>query len=488
MKVTTERLEHCQVNVIIELEAAEVDEKLREAARKISGKFNVPGYRRGHAPFAAVVRTFGRAALQEQALEDFGNEWYDAALKEVDLEPYQPGELQDVTWEPFRMTVLLPIVPEVVLGDYRSIRLPFETEAITDEQVESRLAQVQETHAQWVPVERPAALGDQVVIDWTGKADGKEGFRQEGHELLLREKDADPVLGFAEQIVGMSAGEEKVFVLEFPADHGDEKLAGKDGTFSLRLHAVKQKELLPLDNDLAQMVGDYDTLDDLKGALRQQLEIEAVDAAQPGYLDKMLQAMVEQAVRIDYPPQAVERESDRALSRMQRDLEAAGLQLDKYLEMTGKTRETYKAEFRPAAEARLKKRLVMVEVARQEGLTITEDEVEMETARLLERLGEEAQDLREAIASPEGRLSLADDLLTTKTQWRIIAIGKGEAPPLEKSEEVAAGEAPAATVEGAGEEAQVRAEAEPAQTVEADAPAEEASAKEPDAPEAGAQD
>jgi trigger factor len=502
MRVTTERLEHCQVNVIIELEAAEVDEELRDAARKISREFNVPGYRRGHAPFAAVIRTFGRAAVQQQAVEDFGQDMYDAALEEIEYEPYQPGELQEVKWDPFRMTVLLPIVPEVELGDYRAVRLPFETEPVTDEQVEARLKEVQEAHAQWVPVDRTAAMGDQVVVDLTGTVGSKEVLKQEGGELILREKAAEPVPGFPEQIVGMAAGEEKSFALKYPADHSDEELAGKEVAFSVRLQAVKQKELLPLDDDLALMVGDYDTLEDLRAALRQQLEMDAVDAARPAYLDKVLQAMVEQAAKIDYPLQAVERESDRALSRMERDLESAGVKLDRYLQILGKTRETYKAEFRPAAEARLKKRLVLIEVVRQEGLDVTADELEAEIARLTERLGEDSQELREALASPEGRLSVADDLLTTKAQWRVIAIGKGEAPPLEKKEDEVAAEAETGAeaevpTDESREETPEQAEAEIAQAGETDAPAAEpvsegtaeADAHEPAGPpEAGTQD
>ena len=459
MKVTTERLEHCQVKVIIELEAAEVDEKLRESARKISRKFNVPGYRRGHAPFAAVDRTFGRAALQEQALEDFGQEWYDAALKETEVEPYQPGDLQDVEWDPFRMTVLLPTTPEVDLGDYRSVRLPFEPAPVTDEQVEARLKEIQEAHAQWVPVDRPAAMGDQVVLDLTGKLGDKEVVKQEGQELLLREESAEPVTGFAAQIAGLSAAAEKSFILSYPADHEDKQIAGKEVAFAVRLQAVKQKELLPIDDDLALVVGDYDSLADLQSAIRQQLEAEAIDAAQPDYLDKLLQAVVDQAAKLDYPPQAVERESDRALSRMERDLEGAGIQLDKYLQMIGKTREAYKADFRPAAEVRLKKRLALVEVARREGLEVTVEEVEAEMERLLDRLGDDDENLRQAITSPEGRLSIADDILTTKAQLRTIAIGKGEAPPLPEPAEAEAEEA-AAEVEAEEQHAGAEAQAE----------------------------
>ena len=222
MKVTTERLEDCQVNVIIELDAAEIDKRLRQTARKISRQFTVPGYRRGKAPFAAVIRAFGREAIQQQAIDDLGQELYEEALEEIEYEPYQVGELQDVEWDPFRMTVLLPIPPEVDLGDYRSVRVPYEVEPVTEEQIEAYLAGLQQEHAQWVPVERPAAIGDQVVLDMQGMAgDEVEIMSNEEYEMLLQADVAYPLPGFHEEIVGMSTGEEKTFTLTVPEDDDD---------------------------------------------------------------------------------------------------------------------------------------------------------------------------------------------------------------------------------------------------------------------------
>ena len=163
MKVTTERLENCQVNVFIEMDAADIEKELRQTAKKLSRNYNVPGYRRGKAPYHAVVRVFGREALQQQALEDFGQDLYDQAMEEIEYQPYEMGELTDVEWEPFRMTILLPIQPEVDLGDYRSARIPSDPQPVTDEDIDDRLQELREENAQWVPVDRPAALGDQVV-------------------------------------------------------------------------------------------------------------------------------------------------------------------------------------------------------------------------------------------------------------------------------------------------------------------------------------
>ena len=165
MKVTTERLDNCQVNVIVEMDAAETEGKLRQTARKLSRDFTVPGYRRGRAPYHAVIRVFGREAVQQQALEDWGNDLYEQALEEIEYEAYDIGELQDVEWEPFRMTVQVPIPPEVDLGDYRSVQVPFAPSEVTDDDIDAYLEEQRQEFAQWVPVERPAEMGDQVVAD-----------------------------------------------------------------------------------------------------------------------------------------------------------------------------------------------------------------------------------------------------------------------------------------------------------------------------------
>ena len=438
MKVTTERLEQCQVNVFIELEAAEVDKKLRQTARNISLKFNVPGYRRGHAPFAAVIRKFGQEAIQQEALDGFGEELYDRALQELPYEPYQPGELKDVEWDPFRMTVVLPIKPEVDLGDYRAVRVPLEVMPVTDEQIEAYLAQVQGEQAQWVPVERPAALGDQVVIDSEGKIGDKEVWSEEGHEMVLDAKDTAPVPGFHQEIAGMSAGEDEVFVLTFPQDDPQKDVAGNEVTCRVHLHAVKEQNLLPIDDELAMMVGDYDTLDALRAAVRQRLETEAQQKAGGEYVDNVLEAMIDKAVKIEYPPQAVDREADLALNRMEQNLAASGIKLDVYLKMMGKTRDAYKLEFRPAAEGRLKKRLALIDIAKKEGLKVESEEIEAEVKRLGQMLGGQAGDMREFLASAEGHLSVADDLIMAKVQERVIQIAKGEGLPLEVETEVEA--------------------------------------------------
>lgn len=455
MQVTTERLEDCQVNVIIELDAGEVDKKMRQTARKISRQFTVPGYRKGRAPFHAVIRVFGREAVQQEALEEFGQDLYEEALEEIEYEPYQPGGLEDVEWEPFRMTVLLPIVPEVDLGDYRAVRVPFEMDEVTDEDIEEYLANLQQEHAQWLPVDRPAALGDQIVINatgWVGRHAGDEVVLSfEDHELELAENAPDPLPGFHAELVGMPAGEEKSFVLTYPEDHELEEAAGQEATFSVNVLTVKEEDLPPLDDDLALMVGDYDTLEDLRASVRERLETEAMQKANADYPDLVTEAMIESAVSLEYPPQAVDREAEIALEQMERNLASSGIDLNTYLGMMGKTREVYTRELRPTAEERLKQQLVLTKVAELEGLRLEEEEIEAEIERLVEVMGEQGEEMREMLESPAGRFSMANDLMGARIQERIVEIGKGEAPPLEEESEEEAGaeteaEEPAAEV------------------------------------------
>jgi trigger factor len=469
MQVTTERLENCQVNVIIEMDAAETDKRLRQTARKLSREFNVPGYRKGKAPFAAVVRVFGREVVQQQGIEDFGQELYEQALEEIDYEPYEVGELQEVEWDPFRMTVTLPIQPEVDLGDYRSVRVPYEVEPVTEKQVDEYLAGLQEEHSQWVPADRPAAIGDQVVLDMQGAVDGADGVPKEvmnnkDYEMALEADATYPLPGFHEQIVGMRAGEEKSFSLLVPEDDEDTEAAGNMASITVHLHSVKEQDVPPLDDDLALMVGDYETLDDLRAGIRERLETEAAEKAEAEYLDKALDGFIEAAAKIEYPPQAVDREAEFSVDRMERNLASSGIQLDTYLGMIGKTRQAYMQELRPAAEERLKKRLVLAEITKREELAVEQEEVDAEVERMIEAMGEQAEEMEEALSSPGARLMMTDDLLTSKAQERVIEIAKGEAPPLSEGVPEAEAEegdaAPVEAEEDVGEETTLEPEAE----------------------------
>ena len=453
MKVTSERQENSQVRVTVELDAVEVENKLRQTAQRLSRRYTVPGYRKGKAPYAAVLRTFGRELLQEQALEEFGQELYDQALKGIEYEPYTAGELEKVEWDPFRLEILVPIMPEVDLGDYRSVRLTPEPKPVAEDAVDHYLEDLRKQHTQWIPVERPAVLGDHVVVDIDGRVGDQVVLGNQGRELALDATSPYPLPGFHEQVVGMSPGEEKQFTLTYPDDDPRKDLAGREGTFTVKLVAVNEPDVPPLDDELAQMVGDYSTLADLRAAAQKNLEEEARQAAEAELPDKALDAMIAAATKIEYPPQAVEKELDSMLDEMEQNLSSRGIKLDTFLGMIKKTREAYRQELRPAAEERLRHMLALAEAIKREGLKVDEADIDARIQELKAQEGFQSEEMQKLLEDPAARAGLANDLLLTKIRERIALIARGEAPPLET-----AAEAPA--------EAEAPADAEPVEAAE----------------------
>jgi len=475
MKVTSERQENCQVRVTVELDAAEAENKLRQTAQRLSRRYTVPGYRKGKAPYAAVLRAFGRELLQEQALEEFGQELYDQALKEVEYKPYAPGELEKVEWDPFRLEILLPIMPEVDLGDYRAVRATPEPKPVADDAVDHYLEELRQQHTQWIPVERPADLGDHVVVDIEGRAGDQVVLGNQGRELILDATSPYPLPGFHEQIVGMSPGEEKQFTLTYPDNEPRKDLAGREATFTVKLVAINEPDVPALDDELAQTVGDYSTLADLRAAAHKNLEEEARLAAEAELPDKALDAMIAAATKIEFPPQAVDKELDSMLEDMEQNLSTRGIKLDTFLGMIKKTRDAYRQELRPAAEERLRHVLALGEAIKQEGLKVEETEVEAKVQEMKAQEEFQSEEMQKLLDGPAARAGLANDLLLTKIRERIALIAKGEAPPLEVAAEAPGGAEELAEVEAPADAdaratalavAESRAESEPAAPAE----------------------
>ena len=249
----------------------------------------------------------------------------------------------------------------------------------------------------------------------------------------------------------MSPGEEKTFALQVPEDYYQADVAGQEANVSVHVHTVREQDLPPLDDELAKMIGDYDSLESLTTAIRENLKAEALQEAESLYVNTVLEAIAATAVKIEYPPQAIDREVDLAMSQMERNLSASGIQFDTFLRMIGRTREAYKQQLRPSAEEGLRKRLILKEVARREGLEAEPEEVQADIDRMIESAGAEAEKMREVLETAGGRESVAVDLVLAAAQKRVVEIGKGEAPPLAVQEEKAEipPEAPAEAVAAA---------------------------------------
>jgi trigger factor len=426
LKVTAERLENCQVELTIEVDEERVEQELQRAARRVSKRRRIPGFRPGRAPYDAVLRLFGKDALYQEALDDLGQAVFKEAMEKEGIEPFAQAELMDIQLEPMVLKMVVPVAPIIELGNYRQLRLTPPEVTVSDEEVEDALKHIQAQHGQWQPVERSAQLDDQVIVDIESTVEGEVVFSNQERALLLRAEAPYPLPGFSEQIVGMVIGEDREFDLTYPEDLATEELAGKESHFKVHLHDLKELVLPELDDDLAKTVGDFETFDGLKARVRENMQAEAEREAESRFTSEVLTATVERA-QIEFPPVLAERELDSLLEEQDRVFrQREGLNLDNWLEINKKSKEEYRDELRPRAVERLKRGLALGKVVELEGITVEEEEVEAEIERMSSSFGEQADKAREVFSSPDNMRSIASDLLTNRALQRLAAIARGK--------------------------------------------------------------
>ena len=431
VKITKEEVEPRQVRLTVEVPQEEVEREMRRAARQLAREVRIPGFRPGKAPYRVIVQRYGEDALRVEAAENLIEELFPKVLESEDLHPFAPPELESMELEPFEFVVLVSLSPEVDLGDYESLRIDIPSVEVEESEVDEVLERLRETHAVLEPVEdRGAEPGDMVVISVEGITDEGEPFlKDEGVEVILDPENENPVPGFYEELVGMQVGEERTFRLPLPEEH-----AAEGGEFTVELEGLADRVLADLNDDLARAVGDYDTLEELKQDIRDQIRERREAEAEEEYLDAMIGALVDQA-EIEYPPIAMEEELDSIIEnfeqRIQRDLR---MSLDDYLKAVDKTKEELRSEFQPQAQRNLETGLVLTKLVKLEDLSVDQEEIEERIEERLESLGPRASNRREWLQSLEGRLSTESKLLAEKAIDRLRAIARGEGEKQEKEE------------------------------------------------------
>lgn len=442
LKVSTEPRENRQLALTIEVDQERIDKELRKAARKVAQDYRIPGFRKGKAPYNVVVQQFGLPNLYREFVDDVAEEVFKTALEQEGITPYAQASLEDIKLEPLTYTLLIPLDPEVQLGDYRTLRVEEEAPEVDEKVVDERLETYREQNAGWTEVTRPSAFGDTINVDVKSVIVPEEGAETGEETVVLNETDWDVTPdqenpmeppGFDQALLGLTAGEEKDFDLNWPAD-SQSVYAGKTAHFHVKVNSVRAYEKPELNDAFAQLVGpDFATLDDLKTKIREEQLEQAKARAEDSYTEKALDAVVNIS-KLTYPPVVVEDQIDSMVSEFDRQLRQFGIDgVENYLKQVGQSLEDYRARLRPDALKLAERNLVLSEILRTEALQATDEEVE---ARILTMIGgveaaqtESAQSVAEQLRSGASRPIIESQVLREKALNRLLDIVRGKEVP-----------------------------------------------------------
>jgi len=384
MKVSVEKLPSSEALLEVDLSWEELEKASEKAYRKLVQKVDVPGFRRGKAPRSLLERRLGKESIYQEALDDLITETYRSAVKEHELTPLAKPELDAPVFEmgqPYHFSLKVAIIAPVTLGDYRSLHFDREEPEVTSEEVERELESLRTRRTSWHVVERPAEIGDRVTVDLKLTSEEQTISDLKDNPFELTDERHGLFSGMDEQVVGMSArgGEQdsKTFTTTIPADYSNEKLAGKEAQYEITLHKVEAKEVPELDDAFAAEASnnEYSTIEDLRKAISDNLLENKKRRIRDELHEKVVDAVIEQS-QVTVHPVLVQEEAEEMMHQLSHLLEGQHLSMDQYLLMMRKTREEYLKEISPDAEKRVKRQLVVDEVARAEEIKVTPEEIE----------------------------------------------------------------------------------------------------------------
>lgn len=388
MKTSVEKLENNKVKLEIEVDAQQFDEAMQKAYLKNRKHITIPGFRKGRAPRQIIERYYGEGIFYEDAINEACPKAYEEAVRESGIEPVDQPTIDIVQiggGQNLIFTAEVTVKPEVELGQYKGIEINKVEYNVTDQDIDNQLEMIREQNARWVSVEdRPAKEGDLLTIDYKGYVDGEafEGGTAEKQTLEIGSQRFIP--GFEEQLVGMKVGDEKEIQVTFPEEYHAEDLKGKEATFEIKVHEIKEKELPELDDELVKDISEFDTLEEYKANLRKTMEENAKQREKIEMENQLLEKVVENA-KVDIPEVMVENEIDAMVRDMDFRMRYQGLDLQTYLDMINTSMEDFRAQFKDDAYNRVKLQLTLEQIIKEEKIEATDEDLESEYERIAEQ-------------------------------------------------------------------------------------------------------
>jgi trigger factor len=414
VKTTVTELPESRVRVQAEVPADEVERRVQQAARELGRQMRIPGFRKGKVPPPVVIRRLGRDYVLDEALRSSLGGWYAEAIDEAGIAPVGEPQLDvgDLPGEgqPLAFSIEIGVRPEAKLGEYKGLEVGRREPHVEDAQIGEEIERLRDRFATLETVERPAASGDHVVMDYVGRIDGEPFQGGEGRDQLLELGSGRLIPGFEEQLTGASAGEQREVEVTFPDDYqGD--LGGQTAVFDVTVNEVKAKRLPEVDDDFASDAGGFDTLAELREDVVSRLREVDERAIEREYAEAVLDAAVAEA-EVELPDQLVHARAHELLEQTMSALARQGISKDAYLRIAGKDEETLAHEAEPEAAGALRREAVLAAIVEAEGLEPSDDDVLEELKPSAERTGSTPEKLLEQLRKNGSLERVREDIAT----------------------------------------------------------------------------
>ncbi|MEX2415692.1 MAG: trigger factor [Paenibacillaceae bacterium] len=427
MKATWEKIEKNIGVLEVEVDAEQVSLALDKAFKKVAGKVNVPGFRKGKVPRSIFEAKFGIESLYRDAIDIILPDAYMEAVKETGIDPI---DRPDIDFDEFSkgntfvFKAKVMVKPEVQLGAYKGLEVPEQSAEVTAEEINSELESQQKRRAELIVVEEGTVEnGDIAIIDYEGSVDGVlfDGGKADNHSLELGSNSFIP--GFEEQVVGMSKEEVKDINVTFPEAYHSEDLAGKEAVFKVTLHEIKRKQLPELDDEFAKDVSEYETLEEYKQDIENKLKERKLKDNEITIESTVIEKAALSA-EVEIPAVMVDTEVNRMVEEFGNRLRMQGMNMEMYFQFSGQNEDALREQMKDEAEKRVRSQLVLEAIANAENVIVDEEDLNGELTRLSEVYKKSADELRSIIESNGTIDDFKQDLRTKKTVKLLVESSK----------------------------------------------------------------
>lgn len=436
MNVKVETLEKGMAKLIIEVSEDKLEEALQQAYLRQRGKISLPGFRKGKVPRKMVEKMFGPAIFYEEAANQLIRENYGEAADEsgidivsrpvIDIDQIEKGK-------PFIFTAEVAARPEVTLGKYKGVTVTKIDTTASAEEVDEAVEKERNNNARTITVEdRAVEDGDTVIIDYEGFVDGVafEGGKGENQSLEIGSHSF--IDTFEEQLIGKNSGDETEVNVTFPEEYHAEDLAGKPAKFNVKIHEIKVRELPDLDDEFAQDVSEFDTLEEYKEDVKKQIEERKQAEARRAKEEEAVQKIVDKS-SMEIPDAMIETQVEIMVEEFAQRISQQGLNFEQYMQFSGMTMDKLKEQVRPDAISRIKSSLVLEQIAKEENIEVTDDDVNAEMEKMAAAYGMDVEKVKELIAGSELE-SMKKDIAVQKAVTLIMDNVKERAKAKSKKE------------------------------------------------------